>query len=122
MANFLDSAMAHAAAALKGNRGDSVTYQRGAESVSITAIVGGSAGTLVDAGGVPYAVNSVDFIISAADLVFRGQTVEPQRGDRIIWDSRVYVVTADNAGERPFRESGPGRSVWRVYAKYKGAE
>lgn len=122
MANFFDSAIAHAAAALKGNCGDTVTYQRGADSVSITAVIGGSEGTSVNAGGVPYSVNTVDFLIEVSDLVLRGSTVEPQRGDRIICDSRVYVVTAENAGERPYRESGPFHQTWRIHTKYKGAE
>ena len=122
MADMLATAANWLAGVHKASAGQSVVYQRQSDFVSVTAVIGGSAGTSVDAGGVPYAVNSVDFLIKASDLVLSGETIEPQRGDRIVWNSCVYVVTADNAGERPFRESGPGRTVWRIYAKYKGAE
>lgn len=122
MPDMLATASSWLATVHKAAAGQSVTYQRQSDTVTLTAVVGGSAGASVDAGGVAYSVNTVDFLIAAADLVLGGQEIEPQRGDRIIWGSRVYVVSAENAGERPFRESGPGRTMWRIFAKYKGAE
>lgn len=115
--NWLSSTLADT-----GVAGESIIYQRGSESLSIIAVVGQSESTQVDASGVSYSVATTDFMISASDLVFGGETVEPAERDRIIWDGRVYIVAQPTGGDRPFRSSGNDRSLWRVHTKCRGAE
>lgn len=119
MANMLQSAVAHAVAALKGNRGDVVTYQRGGDSVSITAAMG-STDLEREADGAQISFRSIDFIVSTADIVLAGQETRPRRGDRIVSESesttRTYEVLAiDN--EQPYAFSDPDGTVLRIHTK-----
>jgi len=99
---------------------EEITYQRASASVSITAVVGASDGERMDSGGTLYSFTSTDFLVTASQLILNGEIVLPQRGDVIIWDSRRYAVLAQNSGEKPYRESGPGGAVLRVHTKKTG--
>lgn len=116
MANFLNSAMAHAAAALKGNRGDSVTYQRGADSVSITAAIGATEFERDDGDGVQVAFKSTDFIITASEIILGGFATQPRRGDKIVSGTRTYEVLSIN-GEPHFSWMDAAGTLMRIHTK-----
>lgn len=72
--------------------GVSVTYARGAQSVTVTAIPPDSDTQVVTAEGVRARTSGGEFQIEKADLVLGGSAVEPQRGDTITWGTKVYDV------------------------------
>ena len=96
---------------------ESITYQRGSSTVALTATIGTTDSERAEAGGVVFSFNSIDFLVLSSQLVIDGITITPQRGDLITWDSRVYVVTSENSGEKPYADSGPGPTVYRIHAK-----
>lgn len=102
---------------LKQSAGDVIVYQRGSSTVSITAAVGATDGERMDAGGMSYSFTSTDFLIKSSDLVLDGEVVMPAKGDRITYDGRSYTVVVMQSGEKPYRESGTGSSVYRVHTK-----
>lgn len=93
MADLLDSAMAYHAAALKGNRGTAVFYQRGAESVAITATIGSTDFERQDGDGTQIAFKSFDILVTAADLVLNGTTILPRNGDKVVRVAGSYRRT-----------------------------
>ena len=122
MPNMLDTAMGWLNTTLKTSAGNTIVYQRGSSTVSITAPVGASDGERMDTNGTVYSFLSTDFLIKATDLVLDGEIAIPQRGDLIVWNSCTYTVLAPKSGEKPYRESGPGGSVLRVHTKKTGVE
>ena len=120
MPNMLDTAMGWLDTTLKTSSGDTIVYQRGSSTVSITAVVGKTDGERMDSGGSAYSFTSTDFIIEAEDLVLDGEIILPQRGDRIVYGGGVYTVLANSSGEKPYANSTPDGSTLRIYAKLTG--
>ena len=121
MANFFDTAIAHAAAALKGNCGDAVTYQRGADSVSITAVSGSTEFNRENGDGVQVSFRSADWLITAADLVLSGAATQPKRGDRIVktsgaWTRTYEILSVDGAPQYSYMDDDGGRMI-RIHSK-----
>lgn len=71
------------ATAMRDNAGTAVTYRRGADALSLTAVRGRSEFEVVDPSGATFHVQTVDWIFRAQDLVIDGKRVEPERGDLI---------------------------------------
>jgi len=99
---------------------ESITYQRGADSVEITATIGATDFERDDGDGVQIAWKSADFLILASELVLSGVATQPRRGDRIVKShaggTRTYEVLAIN-GEAHFAWSGTDSTVMRVHTK-----
>ena len=64
--------------------GDTVTYQRGVNSVAVTAEVQLNQYEVMDHEGFSTTVTSRDYLIAAADLVISGSEIVPRAGDRIV--------------------------------------
>ena len=98
----------------------SVVYHRGAESVSLSATMGGARFEVADEYGVAVRTRGVDFIVSAADLVLGGVLVTPQSGDRIRFvrgtDTLVYEVL-DLAGGGHYQQAEGIDVALRIHAK-----
>lgn len=66
-----------------------------------------------------------DFIVAAEDLVFSGQTILPQRGDKIRemrgTQTFIYEVSAP-AGEPEWRWSDPHNKLLRIHTKLINVE
>lgn len=105
--------------AAKQVAGVPVTYRRGSDSVTLSAVVGQTPVEREDGAGTTVRSVVRDYLIDAADLVLSGQHVTPQRGDRIEEASgHVYeVMPAISKSELPWRYSGPGRDVYRVHTR-----
>jgi hypothetical protein len=102
-----------------------VVYQRGAESVALSATVGRSVFQVVAADGLVEQVERRDYLIRAADLVLGGAVVVPEVGDRIreTIGARVEVYEVMGAGqEKHFRPSDPDGLTLRIHTAHVGAE
>lgn len=96
---FLSDGMSYLAECRMAEDGESVTYTRGATSLTITAVRGRikqpanltNDRTTVNA-------SDMDFLIDPAVLAFA--TAEPLKGDRITVGSEVYEVMPTVSGEQ----------------------
>jgi hypothetical protein len=50
-------------------------------------------------------------------LVLNGRQILPEQGDTITHGSKVYRVASDASGEKPYRDSGSGGVVLRIFTK-----
>jgi hypothetical protein len=121
MANLFDSAMTFTAAALKGNCGDTVTYQRGADSVSIVAVSGTTEFDRDDGDGAQVHFRSADWLITAADLILLGSVTVPRRGDKIVKTSgskvRTYeILVVDGSAQYAYMDDDGGQMI-RIHTK-----
>ena len=97
-----------------------VTYVRGEHEVELAATVGRTEFEVDDGTAVPLAVESRDYIVTAADLVLDGERSRPRRGDRVrdvvAGVLHVYEVMAPG-GRDCYRLSGPDQSILRVHTR-----
>jgi len=120
MADLLQSASDWLGEMFKTHASRTVTYKRGIDSVNVPASIGRTEFEIDDGFGVLQKFESRDFLILAADLVFSGTSVLPERGDRIEetvgTTSYVYEVMAP--GKEPaWRYSDPYRKTLRIHTK-----
>lgn len=112
MADRLQRGASWLAGKLQDVAAQTVTYSRGATSVSVPATLGSTLLKLgIETGGVRIERTDKDFMIAAADL---GLT--PQAKDRIQLSSQVYEVRS--IGNEPaWRWSDPHRTILRIHTK-----
>lgn len=122
MPNALSEALDHLTTTLKGEAGESVTYRRGANTVTITAIPARTQTPIDDGVSVGVAILSEDFIVVPDELVLAGNRTLPQPGDEI--DRTVDGAVTHTYVVRP--ESGmdcysidPLRRTLRIHTKRK---
>lgn len=100
---------------------ETVTYQRGEDSISISATAGTSNFEQIDEHGLVNQLRTRDFLIEAADLVIDSVLVNPQIGDKIIeTDGAVtyfHRVMSPGGGATPWRYSDPYGKVLRIHTK-----
>lgn len=101
----------------KASVSQTVTYQRGAEIISIKATAGQSESNSMGTGGMPVSFVGQVWLIEATDIVFGGNVVRPALGDTITHNGTVYRVAAESSGDRPWRVSGANGTVIRVFTK-----
>ena len=102
-----------------------VTYVRGGNSVEVQAAIGRTLFEVDNSAGVLEQSESRDFLVRAADLVLDGQTVLPERGDRIReeQDGTLYVYEVMAPGREPhYRFSDPYRRTLRIHTKLVATE
>ncbi len=126
MGDLLDDGLAWLAEKLQAHASRPVVYRRGADEVTVQAIVGRTLLKLSDGyGGVRMEWTDRDFLIAAEDLILAGQKTLPQRGDQIRettgGKTLVYEVLAP-AGEPEWRWSDPHRRLLRIHTKQIGEE
>ena len=106
---------------LKANASQEVIYRRGAEEVTLKAVIGRTLLKLDDGyGGVRMEWTDRDFLIAAEDLILGGQRVLPERGDRILetHDGKTLVYEVLAPGNEPeWRWSDPYRTLLRIHTK-----
>lgn len=117
--DLLHDGLAWLSAQLKAGASQQVVYRRGAESVTVNAVVGKSLLKLDDGyGGVRITWTDRDFLIAAEDLVIGGNATLPQRGDRIeqtIGDVTHIFEVAAPGGEPEWRWSDPHQIMLRIH-------
>lgn len=128
MPDLLSNSTSWLAGRLQNAAGETVTYERGLDSASLTAVIGRTEWDSIEGEGLVTRIESEDFLIEAADLVLAGEQTEPQRGDRIKrtigGTTHVFEVLPFGAAgdEQPFRYSDRSRSLLRVHTKHTGTE
>lgn len=119
MANFLESSAEWLADTAKASSGVSVKYRRGAQSVTLTAVVG-TMDFSVDSDGVLIVITSRDYIVKLADLAIGGVATRPQIGDEIHetvgGKTHVYEVLPLN-GQAQWRYSDAFHKRIRIHTK-----
>ena len=97
--------------------GVTVTYARGASSLTVSAIVGRTVFSSNALDGPRIEFGDRDYLIQATDLTIG----EPAIGDRIteIIDgvTRVFEVLTPGTGEPAWRWSDPAHTVYRIHCK-----
>lgn len=108
-------------ASLKSIEGIAVTYRRGSDTVSISAVVGDTRIELAEQYAGTTVIGRVrDYIVQASDLVLGGSTTEPQIGDQIdeTRGSATYTFEVMSAGaDAPYRPSDRHGKSWRIHTK-----
>ena len=126
MSDMLEAANQWLAEKLKAHASRTVAYRRGADEVTVQAIVGRTLLKLDDGyGGVRMDWTDRDFLIAADDLILGGQKTLPRRGDQIretaAGKTLVYEVLAPGS-EPEWRWSDPHRRLVRIHTKQIGEE
>jgi hypothetical protein len=102
-----------------------VVYQRGSDRITVKATVGSTRFESEDTLGRILQSSSRDYLITAADLVFDSEQVEPAAGDRIIETlagvDRAFEVMPQ-AGAPAFAYSDQSNLTLRVHTKYVGVD
>lgn len=120
MASSMKSAALAANKAQRSAAGEAITYKRGVNSVSLTAVIGTSGFDQVDAMGIVERIESRDYFIEAAKLIIDSALILPGIGDSILEtvDGVTYtyeVMTLD--GQPAWRYSDPYRDKLRIHTK-----
>ena len=84
MASSMKSAALAANKAQRSAAGEAITYKRGVNSVSLTAVIGTSGFDQVDAMGIVERIESRDYFIEAAKLIIDSALILPGIGDSIL--------------------------------------
>ena len=120
MGTMLQDGVAWLARQLEGAAGRDVTYTRGDESVSLSAVPAEVDIEALDAGGMPIRAHLTDWILRADQLVLAGQPVQPEAGDRIRAARGVRFVTYEvmSLGDlKHFEPMDPDYALLRVHTK-----
>jgi len=116
--NLLDTGAEWLSDMLHEHASETVTYQRGNDSVSVTAVIGTSYETEVDTYGIVIQVRHCDFLIQKSSLNFGAGVFEPQPGDRIERASGEVWQVQPAGGDRGYRETSHALDAeWRVHTK-----
>lgn len=109
------------AARLKATAADLVTYTRGGETLAdLSATIGTTTHDDIAANGMLTAVESNDFVITAADLILSAAVTLPVVGDVITWGGETYEVRPFGEKQRPWRYSDPHKVTLRIHTKRTG--
>ena len=122
MADLLDKSSAWLEAQRTRHMTRTVTYQRGAVQVDVSATIGETIFQMDDGGGALLRVESRAYLILAADLVLAGSPVIPERSDRIretdAVSGQTYVYEVMAPGDEPhWRWSDSYRRTLRIHTK-----
>ena len=104
----------------KAHMSQSVTYSRGAASVSVSATLGRTTYQIDRGDGISVEERTRDYLIAVADLVLSSVAVEPQPGDRIVEagaPTKTYEVMAPEGTETSWRFCDEHRQTYRIHAK-----
>lgn len=105
-------------AAVQTAAGVTVTYARGVEQVTLTAVVGRTAFASNEQGAARVEFGDRDYLIAVADLVIGGRAVEPADGDTVTdADGQRFEVKRPGTGEPAWRYSDPQRTTYRLHTK-----
>ncbi|MFQ5733006.1 MAG: hypothetical protein ACE5KM_13780 [Planctomycetaceae bacterium] len=125
MADLLKIGSDWLAGQLKDAAGQSVTYHRGGDQVSVTATVGQQRRDINSDFDQRLEAKRKDFVIDAADLIFSSVVITPARGDRIkqVDGSTTYVYEVRSDGDDPaWRWSDRYFKRRRIHTLFIGTE
>ena len=97
-----------------------VIYQRGADTVEVTATIGRTLFAVDNGDGAALRVESRDYLIRAARLVLDGDVILPRSGDQVheMQDGVIFIYQVMAPGDEPvWRYSDPYRRTLRIHTK-----
>ena len=115
MADMMSDGSEWFAEQLKANCSESITYNRGSDSVTLSATIGRTEFELANEYGIVETFRSRDYIFTKSDLVLSGSATIPMSGDIIVEGSGSYEVLSPG-GSQCYREDEYGQ-VFRVHTK-----
>jgi len=119
MSDLLERGSAWLASTQKSSISQTVTYNRGPDSVAVAATIGTTHQEMIDDHGRVFEIDARDFLIDKNDLKLNAAEITPERGDTITQGSHVYEVTSSGA-EPPWRWSDRHHSRRRIHTQAKG--
>ena len=121
MADLLKDAATWLAGQRKAHASQSVTYSRGAASVSLSATIGRRIDQVDRESGFHTETEDRDYLIDTADLVLSGSVTLPEPGDQIVEidgdKQHTYEVMSPPGDEPHFRYSDNHRVTLRIHTK-----
>ena len=102
-----------------------VVYERGSDSVELSATIGRTEFEQADEYGTVHRIEARDYLVRAEDLVLAGQQTLPQAGDRIreIDGAQTFIYEVMAPGtEPPWRYSDANRRTLRIHTKHVATE
>ena len=103
----------------------SVTYERGVDTVDVSASIGRTIFDVDNGFGVVERIESRDFLLLTDDLVLGGGRTLPERGDRVkeVQGDSTFVYEVMAPGKEPhWRYSDPYRKTLRIHTKHVATE
>lgn len=121
MTNMLQDGVVWLGGQLKNSAGLTVSYSRGAYSVSLTATATYHEYQILDEEGFATVVLSRDYLLHAADVVLNAVQVTPRSGDRITETisgvSVVFEVMPLSESVREYEQLDPDGALLKVHTK-----
>jgi hypothetical protein len=114
---LLDDGMSMLRESLMASETKSITYTRGASSVTLDAVPGETRSMNAEYGGAVYETKSLTFIIKSADLILGGVEVLPAQGDLIECNGVDYEVRSDGGNNPWSYVRDPDRTMIRIRTK-----
>jgi len=102
-----------------------VTYERGANTVDVSASIGRTIFDVDNGFGVVERIEARDFLLLTDDLVLGGGRTLPERGDRVkeVQGDSTFVYEVMAPGKEPhWRYSDPYRKTLRIHTKHVATE
>jgi len=119
MADALEKAATWLDDVRKRHVSQTVTYERDGRSVPLAATFGEKSYEVQDGYGGLVWSESMDFIVTAADLAIAGVETKPEAGDRVrLQDGRVFEVMAPGGNMSHYTAADPYQTAWRVHTKH----
>jgi hypothetical protein len=104
---------------LRREQGESITYRRGNDTLTLQVVVAATEAIVRDAQGVATRVVLHDFLIRADELQLNATRFKPTRGDEIDWTfgttTKTYAVHHPDANEPPFTDWDRFGQVYRTH-------
>ena len=104
---------------------NTVTYQRGNDTVVVSASIGRTIFDVDNGFGVVERTETRDFLVLTDDLVLGGARTRPERGDRVreTQGTTTFVYEVMAPGKEPhWRYSDPYRKSLRIHTKHVSTE
>jgi len=103
---------------LLNTRGESITYRRGAEELSVVAMPGQDEFPSESTEGLTTKERTRDFLIEASKLVLAAVAATPEPGDQIDWPGLgTFEVLSPGGSEPEWRYEGSHNFFVRVHTR-----
>ena len=119
MSNMLRRALSVHRDRIKSAAAEECVYVRSRFNIKVTCIPGGNLGAEADNEYEGRAdIQIADFLLWIDELKIGDQMIEPQRGDQIIWDDKLYDIVPGVAGTS-WRWSDVRETWYRVHTDFR---
>ncbi len=117
MADLLQKGLQFLESQRQQHMAEEVTYQRGADTVTVLATFGKTEYEVEASEGITVGAEVIDFLIAATELVIQDQPIQPRYGDQIIVAGQGTYEVLDLPGAGCWRYSDPYQMTFRIHTK-----